>query len=338
MKAVRWHGRDDIRVDDIASPGPPGPGEVLLDVLLCGVCGTDLDEFRHGPLAISVEPHPLTGARAPIVLGHEVLGAVAALGEGVTGLQVGDRVVPDGLQACGVCIGCLAGQPTLCVRLASIGLHRSGGMAEQLVVPASMCVVIAPGVPDEVAVLVEPVAVSVRAVRRARLAPSDRVLVIGLGTIGQCVTRLALRTGAEVGVYSRDPRRIAKLGLAASQVRTNIGPDDEEVADCVIDCAGTTASFAHALRAAARGGRIVLAGAADEAPGFSPLALTHKELTIITSLSHDLEDDTRPAAALLGELDLGGLVTRVVPISETVEAVFGAQDPSELNIKTVVAP
>lgn len=340
MKAIRWHGRGDVRLDDVPPPDDPAPGEVLLEVVLCGVCGTDLEEVRLGPLTIPVQPHALTGVRAPLTMGHEVLGRVHSLGPGVRGLAIGDRVVPDGLEWCGDCDACRAGAHTLCHRLASIGLHRDGGMAEYLVVPAAGCIPISPDVPDTVAVLVEPLAVAVRAVRRAELTDGDRVLVIGVGAIGQCVAMLALRETAHVSVVDRDPRRVAVLRRAAPAVRADIRPSAEQVAECVIDCAGTAASFAAALGAVTPGGRLVLVGAAANVE-FSPLAATLKEVTIVTSLSHDIDLDTRPAADLLErrELDLSGIVTDVVAIDDAVSAVFRSYGPEGgVPIKTAISP
>src|SRR5690349_16634264 len=92
MRAARWHGRGDIRVEDVPTPRP-GPGELLLRVSWSGICGTDVEEYLHGPLIIPTEvPHGLTGRTAPLVLGHEFVGTVAAIGDGVSQFTVGERV------------------------------------------------------------------------------------------------------------------------------------------------------------------------------------------------------------------------------------------------------
>jgi L-iditol 2-dehydrogenase len=213
-------------------------------------------------------------------------------------------------------------------------------MAEYLVVPSAGCIPIAPEVPDTVAVLVEPLAVAVRAVRRAELTGGDRVLVIGVGAIGQCTAMLAVREAAAVSVFDHDQRRVAVLCEVSPTIGAGIRPDAEQVADCVIDCAGTPASFAAAMRAVAPGGRIILVGAAAGVE-FSPLAATLKEVTIATSLSHDVELDTRPAAKLLGQrdLDLSRIVTDVVAIDDAVPTVFAPDArPRGTAIKTVIAP
>ena len=102
MKAARWHGARDIRIEDIAEPNP-GPGQVKIKVHWCGICGSDLHEYLVGPIFIPVESaHPLTGEKAPVVLGHEFSGEVVALGEGVENFRVGDRVAVEPIVACGV--------------------------------------------------------------------------------------------------------------------------------------------------------------------------------------------------------------------------------------------
>ncbi|MBO3748814.1 alcohol dehydrogenase catalytic domain-containing protein [Streptosporangiaceae bacterium NEAU-GS5] len=335
MRALRWHARGDVRLEDVPKPAAPGAGEVLLRVLLCGVCGTDLEEYRHGPITIPAgAPHPLSGRQAPLIMGHEVVAEVAATGPGVLGLGVGDRVVPDGLLTCGDCEGCRRGARLHCARSAFIGLHRDGGLAEFMTVPAAMCVPVPAGVPDRLAVLTEPLAVSVRAVRRAAPAASGRVLVIGAGTIGQCVLQLTLGSGARVSLLDPDEGRVAATLPHAPGVTA--GADG--LYDLVIDCAGSESSLVTALRSVVPGGRVALVGAAPYAPSFSPHDLLVREITLVTTFSHDIDEDTRPAVALLAEgtLRLDHVVTDVLPLGEVVDRVFRA--PSATGFKTVVDP
>jgi (R,R)-butanediol dehydrogenase / meso-butanediol dehydrogenase / diacetyl reductase len=344
VRAIRWHARGDVRLEEVPAPGDPGPDEVRLAVILCGICGTDLEEYRHGPITIAAgEPHPLTGQAAPIVLGHEVLARVIAIGEAVTGLRLGDRVVPDAAWTCGECVSCRGGRRPLCTHLANMGLHRDGGMAEQVRLPASMCIPVPDGVPDEVAVLTEPLAVAVRAVRRAGVESGERVLVIGAGTIGQCVLRLVAASGAAVGIVDPDPVRvaIATAGVPSLLAATTAGDHLwAGEADCVIDCAGSESSFVASLAAVRPGGRVMLVGAAPAAPTFSPHDLLSREATITTSLSHDPELDTRAAVRLLatGAVSLAGVVTSVLSLEAAVELVFSADAPALGGLKTVVDP
>jgi (R,R)-butanediol dehydrogenase / meso-butanediol dehydrogenase / diacetyl reductase len=171
MLAVRWHGRGDVRVEEVLPPAPPGPGELQLQVRWCGICGTDLEEWLSGPVFIpAAAPHPVTGARAPLVLGHEFAGVVVAAGADVTGPWPGQRVAVDTIVSCGTCYWCQRGEVTRCPALGALGLHGDGGLAELCNAPARICLPVPDTVADDEAALAEPLAVAVRALRRGRAA------------------------------------------------------------------------------------------------------------------------------------------------------------------------
>jgi len=177
MRAVRWHGRQDVRVEEVPTP-TPGPGEALLRVSWCGICGTDAEEYCEGPVIIpTTQPNGLTGRTAPLTLGHEFAGTVAALGPGVDHLHVGDRVVPEVVLFCGQCFFCRHHQYALCSNWGALGLHADGGLAEYAVVPAFSCARVPDTLSDEAAALVEPTEVAVRAVGKARIRLGERVAV-----------------------------------------------------------------------------------------------------------------------------------------------------------------
>src|SRR5260370_22793964 len=170
MKAAVWHARNDIRIDEVPEPTAPGSGEVVIQVDACGICGTDLEEYRAGPLLIPVgEPNPLTGRKAPIVLGHEFAGEVVEVGPGVTTFHAGDRVAPDVLIYCGSCFWCRRHQVSLCDKVAALGLSGDGGLAEYCKAPVSMCLKLPNGMSYEHAALAEPLSVAIRAVRKGRI-------------------------------------------------------------------------------------------------------------------------------------------------------------------------
>jgi (R,R)-butanediol dehydrogenase/meso-butanediol dehydrogenase/diacetyl reductase len=192
MLAVRWHARGDVRVEEVPPPAPPGPGELQLQVRWCGICGTDLEEWLSGPVFIpAAVPHPLTGARAPLILGHEFAGVVIAVGAGVTGPLPGQRVAVDTIVSCGSCHWCQRGEVTRCPALGALGLHGDGGLAELCNAPARMCLPVPDTVADDEAALAEPLAVAVRALRRGGLRPGERVAVVGAGTVGLMAVQAA---------------------------------------------------------------------------------------------------------------------------------------------------
>src|SRR5262249_3273988 len=120
MKAAVFYGDHDIRIEDVAGPGKPGPGEVLLRPSWCGICGTDLHEYAMGPIVIPSKPHPLNQSRLPQILGHEFSAEVVEIGAGVTNIAVGQRVSVMPLLFCGQCYYCKRGLNHLCVSMACI--------------------------------------------------------------------------------------------------------------------------------------------------------------------------------------------------------------------------
>ncbi|MBM3677927.1 MAG: butanediol dehydrogenase, partial [Actinobacteria bacterium] len=132
MRAARFHGRRDLRLEEIPEPAP-GPGDVLLRVLYAGICGTDVHELEHGPIFTpGSTPHPLTGVVNPVVLGHELSGEVVAVGEEVTRVRAGDLVAVYPLETCGACPACAAGATNLCPLRAGHGLARGHGAFAEL--------------------------------------------------------------------------------------------------------------------------------------------------------------------------------------------------------------
>ena len=129
MKAAVYHGRHDIRIQSVPEPGDPGPGEVVLEVARAAICGTDSSEWAHGPLL----------TRPPVTLGHEFVGRVVSIGEGVVGLSHGDRVVSGAAVSCGHCEWCRAGRTNLCSTYLTLGLQLNGGLAQLVKTPAAVC-------------------------------------------------------------------------------------------------------------------------------------------------------------------------------------------------------
>uniref|UniRef100_UPI0015F0087B alcohol dehydrogenase catalytic domain-containing protein n=1 Tax=Pseudonocardia pini TaxID=2758030 RepID=UPI0015F0087B len=185
MRALQYHGRRDIRLNDVPEP-EPGPGEIKVAVAVAGICGSDIHEYRGGPIAIpATEAHPLTGEHAPVTLGHEFCGTVVAIGDGVTDVAVGQRVAPSAVVRCGTCASCSAGLPQLCAMLGFHGLSGGGGgFAAFDTFPAYLAHVLPDSVSDQVGALLEPLATGVHAAARAGLGAGSTALVLGGGPIG----------------------------------------------------------------------------------------------------------------------------------------------------------
>jgi (R,R)-butanediol dehydrogenase/meso-butanediol dehydrogenase/diacetyl reductase len=164
MLAVRWHNRGDVRLDEVDLELPLDAGMVEAEVRFCGICGSDVAEYAHGPFAIRPgKTHRLSGQEPPVTLGHEFSAVVTAVGPGVDSVAVGDRVAADACWRCGECAACRAGQYNLCPSSGSIGLCSDGAFAPRVRFPAYAAIALPDGVSDEAGALLEPLAVGLHA-------------------------------------------------------------------------------------------------------------------------------------------------------------------------------
>lgn len=337
MRAARWHGRGDVRVEDVAQP-VPGPGELLLRVSWCGICGTDLEEYLDGPAIIPVEvPNGLTGRVAPLTLGHEFVGAVAGLGEGVVDFKIGERVAPEVVLFCGQCFFCRRHEYALCVNWAAIGLMADGGLAEYAVVPAFSCARLPESLADDEAALVEPTEVAVRAVRKSDLLLGESVAAVGGGAVGLLTLQVARAAGAGSAylIEPRASRRELALTLGATAAFDPTQPDwqqDLRAAcngvgpDVVFECAGASESADLAVRIARKGGRIVLLGIHAERVLLSTLDIVLGEKRLVGSVQHHYDEDLPVAVQLLaeGKVQVRQLITGREPLERVVAGGFQA--------------
>jgi (R,R)-butanediol dehydrogenase/meso-butanediol dehydrogenase/diacetyl reductase len=343
MLAVRWHARGDVRIEEVPPPGPPGPGDVQLAVSWCGICGTDMEEWLSGPVFIpAAAPHPITGAQAPLILGHEFAGAVTAVGDGVTGLRTGQRVAVDTIVCCGRCRWCRRGEVSRCPDLGALGLHGDGGLAPLCNAPARMCLPVPDAVADDEAALAEPLAVAVRALRRGGLAPGEQVAVVGAGAVGLMAVQAAVAFGADrvAVVEPLAERRALAIRLGADRA---VPPEEAASleADVAVECAGTPDGVLTALAALGTGGRAVLLGISTEAVPIVPMDLVRGEKTLIGSLSHVWDEDFAIALGLLGRgaVAAAPLITDRIPLAAAVtDGLALLRDEPEKHVKILVRP
>jgi len=349
MLAARWWGRKDVRVENIDDPGEPRDGWVRVRVEACGICGTDMEEYRLGPVLVPVTPHPLTHRCAPLTLGHEAVGIVEAAGPGVT-LEVGTRVAIETNLSCGTCWWCLQGEIPLCPKLASLGLMGDGGLAEVILAPAAMCAAFATDVRPERAALAEPLSVVVRAIRKAGVEPGSTVGVIGAGTVGLLTVQVARLAGARsiLVVEPIERRRELALALGADAA---VAPEDAAAAaleltggrglDITLEAGGNPAAAQAAVRLARKGGRTVLLGVFDAPLGIDMMDLLLGEKHVLGSLSHVFSTDFVPAVQLIDDdkIELDALITDRIALADVVQDGFLAlADEPEEHLKIVVFP
>ncbi|RRD66166.1 Zn-dependent oxidoreductase [Fretibacterium sp. OH1220_COT-178] len=282
MKAVYVEKPGNLKIVDLPIPKPE-PGEVLVRVRAAGICGSDMHIY-HGT-------NPL--AKYPRIIGHEFAGEIAEPGTGVTGLAEGDRVSVDPVTSCGKCYPCTIGRPNVCSVLSVFGVHRDGGMAEYVRVPAENVHRIPDSWSWNKAAMVEPFSISANVMDRTECTKGDRVLILGAGPIGLTMLMGAVHLGAEVAVADvLDSRLDAARSLgAALTVNTKENDLEKAIADwtqgvgasVVIDAACVPELFASLLGMASPAGRVAHLGFSERPAQFLPLDITKKELTICGS-------------------------------------------------------
>ncbi|HYC11852.1 MAG TPA: alcohol dehydrogenase catalytic domain-containing protein [Nitrososphaerales archaeon] len=346
MKSVILVPRKDGRSGLIAQveerPDPlPGPGELVVDMKACGLCGTDLEKMK-GEYTASLP-----------VIGHEAVGSVSALGPGVGGLKKGDRVFPHHHVPCYECYICKAGNETMCDRYRSSYLDPSG-FSESFRVPAwnvekGGVLKMPPAMSYEVGSLIEPLACCVRAVRMCRVRRTDTVLIAGAGPVGMMHALLLKPMGAKVLLSDVSETRLELAerygaGLALDASRVNI-PDrmrsetQGRGADLAIVASGSRDAIIQGLRSIRRGGRVCLFGVPSKGSilDYDISLLYNAEQGILTSYGAT-EEDTKEALKVLssrGE-EFARLITHWFPLARFDDAVAAASEARAM--KVVVTP
>ena len=350
MRAVVYHGPADVRIEEVQAPGSPGPGQLVVRVLRAAICGTDAGEYRHGPKLVPLDaPHPHSGHQGPLILGHEFVGEVVEVGDGVTAFEPGDRVVTGAGVSCGTCPRCLEGRTNLCDAYFTLGLHVDGGLAEFAVTPASICCAIPEACPADAAVLSQPLAVGLHALRRGRVGRDDALAVVGVGGIGAMVVAGAHAQGVRIIVaIDLDDDRLGAAGaLGATHA---LRPGDDVLAqlqritggaglDVIVEATGAPPAPALALGAVRRGGRIVIVGLQARPVELDLFALAMNEIKLIGALAHVFADDLPAALAILAGSDLAQrCVDRTVGLDDLVDRGLVPLAEGRVNGKVVIDP
>lgn len=347
MRALVWHARGDIRLEDVPDAPAPGVGQVRVRVEWCGICGTDLEEYRTGPHQVPVDPHPATGRSAPLILGHEAVGVVSDVGDRVDGLEVGQRVALDAVMSCGACWWCRRDEPNLCPTMAAIGLQADGALAEAVTVPATMCVPVPGGIPAATAALAEPLAVAVHALRRGELRLGEAVAIVGGGMIGLAAVHASRLAGAHpiVMIEPDSTRREVAIELGADRA---VHPDEALEAisvlcprggvDVTVEAAGRPSAAQTAIDVTRRGGRLVLVGLSPAHLDLDLYGVVVNELDIRGSLSHVVDEDFATAVQLLenGALTPASIGAVRVPLGQVVDDGFERLDQPDPPVKILV--
>ena len=313
-----------------------GPDDALVRVAMAGLCGTDY-RIWSGDRPVAY----------PLIMGHEFVGRIEAVGANVPHLRVGQRVVAEPNYSCGRCPLCLEGNRNLCPRRTTVGIDVDGAFAELARLPAKCCWPVADSVRDDEAVMAEPLAVVVRAVNRGNPRAHETAAVVGAGTLGLLALQVLRAAGAKVLVVSRSARRFAlarELGAAETHTIAD-GPLDaaarqfsgREGVDVVVETAGTAEAVNHALALVRPGGRVVLTGLPHEPTTLSFFPVVRHEVTIVGSMIY--QDEFPQALGLLetGRVRTGPLLTHRFDLVG-IDAAFAAhREPDSIKV-TVVPP
>jgi L-iditol 2-dehydrogenase len=327
-----WYGTGDLRLEERPLP-PLGPSDVLVEVVACGVCATDL-HLLDGSIGLYGPPK---------VLGHEVGGVVRIVGAAVTHVRPGDAVALDTSVPCNTCFYCREARPFNCQNRVSV----AAGFSTHNVVPASVVHRLPAGVPVELGALAEPLSCAIHAVGRGEIKPADTVAIVGAGALGLLVLAVARLSGAtQVVVSDLDASRRA-LATRLGATRT-VDPAREDLLDVVreftdgrgVDCAfeavGIEATIEQAFELPRSGGTLVQVSVPPQTarPRLPAYQLFARELTIRGSFVRTTE--FRRAVELLATLDLAPLITQRFPLRQIDAAIHAARDRQ--GIRVLVGP
>jgi len=310
-----------LAIEEVPTPAP-GPGEVLVETRTCGLCGTDLhicDGLAYVP-------------RLPHIPGHEPAGVVAAVGEGVTEVRVGQRVVPHLFVTCGTCDYCRSGRDAQCNAVKGIlGVLMPGALAEYFTIPAANLFSLPDSIPFAVGGLIaDAVLTALHATRRAGLRVGETAVVLGAGGVGQCLIQILVAAGVRVIAVDTTAAKRESARALGSALVLHAGAEGNasavrELADglgaqAVFECVGKAETMAEAASYLRRGGRIIVIGEEPEFPHIDTIQIAQRELEIIGSRNGSRRD-LRDAIQFVDAGMVRPRIARTFPLAEINEAL-----------------
>ncbi|MFN0094487.1 MAG: zinc-binding dehydrogenase [Dehalococcoidia bacterium] len=349
MRAPVLHGTRSMSYDEVAHPDDPGPGEALLEVGLCGICGSDLHLYDS----------EMAAASAGIVMGHEFGASVVAVGRDVEGWEAGDRVVATMPEPCMNCTFCRRGQTDLCYQHYRIDMERAGverkgslgggGYGPFIKTPAARLLRLPDTLDDRAAACVEPAAVGFHAVRNANMKFGDKVAILGAGPIGLFTLQCALAAGATRAIVVEPVAGRAKVATtlgAHAVIDPKSAPDTAAAVsealggapDVVFDAAGVPATLQQSVDFVRPGGHVMMVGVAFNNAPIRPSSWVTKRVSLKAVFAYSRADYKATIDLMSqGRIRTQEVVTSVVPASETVAAFERLLKPNA-EIKVLVDP
>jgi (R,R)-butanediol dehydrogenase / meso-butanediol dehydrogenase / diacetyl reductase len=352
MRAARFYDKSDIRIEDVDLPKIRERDQVLVEVLWCGICGTDLHEYQVGPIVTPTAPHPLTGATLPQTLGHEFSARVVEAGPEVTDVRVGDRVAIMPAIVCGRCTFCRQGLGHLCERFACTGLSaETGGLAQFAVLQEYQVSRLPDAVSDLEGAVVEPASVAAYGIDRVGVRGGDVVLITGAGPIGVLSAMYADALGAATVVIAEpNPNRAALA--RAMDIGPVVDPTQDGFADFIADltggggvdmvaeCSGTTPGLTTAMQSVRTRGSIVQTGLHTKPATLDAMRLSEKDISYVGSWCYLITDWPRIIRLIAsGKYPVGKAVTARIGLDDVVTRGFDVLvNPTGDQLKVLVSP
>jgi 2-desacetyl-2-hydroxyethyl bacteriochlorophyllide A dehydrogenase len=335
ISAAFYRGKKTFTVEQTKA-AQPGPGEVAVRIAFCGICGTDMHVY-HGNMDARVGHNR--------VVGHEMSGTVAGIGEGVDGFTFGQKVVVRPLDHCGACPACDAGHTHICHKLKFLGLDTDGAMQEIWSVPAHTLHHLPDALRLDHAALIEPVAVACHDVRLADLQAGEDVVVIGGGPIGVLVAMVARDAGGKVVISEVNPYRIE---IAKKLDFETVNPAEQDLAgtisemtsgkgaDVVFEVSGTQKGVDAMTAIAATRARIVMVAIHAQKPEIDLFQFFWRELQLLGARVYEAADyDKAIAIITAGGVDADTIITDISPLRD-IQAAFEALDSSPTAMKSLI--
>ncbi|WP_269410002.1 2,3-butanediol dehydrogenase [Lentibacillus daqui] len=344
MQAAVWHNNKDVRVEDVQEPEVMS-GKLKVKVQWGGICGSDLHAYTHG---LSLEPHPISGQKPPLTLGHEFSGTIVDVADDIISHHVGERVAIEPLIYCGECDACKRGYYNQCSNVGFIGLNRDGGFAEYVVVDENMVHVLPDNVSFEEGALVEPTAVAFYAVRESKLKPGDAVAIFGAGPIG-LLTLLSAKAAeaTKIIVVDISKERLEKAkDLGATTVIDGMRNDIVETIQQVTnggvsvayECAGVQPTMTNAIASVKQGGQVMAIAVFAQPVSIEMGQLMFKAADITSTLAYRHVFPEIIDMIATGRLDVKQVITKKINLKDIVEEGFEQLISDKKQAKILVRP
>jgi (R,R)-butanediol dehydrogenase/meso-butanediol dehydrogenase/diacetyl reductase len=334
MRAARFHGRRDVRIENVDAPQTRA-GTVKIGVAWCGICGTDLHEYLEGPIFISdpAAPHPLTHEAMPVTLGHEFSGTIDEVGEGVVGLEVGDNVVVEPYFVCDECPPCKAGNYHLCEKMGFIGLAGGGGGLSETIVVDQRWVHKIGEIPLDEAALIEPLSVGHHAVTRSGASAGDVAIIGGAGPIGLLTAAILKGIGVTTIISELSTARKEKA-LSSGVADYVLDPSSDDMkrrvleithgigADVAFECAGVDAVLDMLLDVLRPAGVLVNVSIWGHPATVDMQKLVLKEIDLRGTIAYVRDHEATIALVQAGKINLKPFITGRIALDDLITEGF----------------